>query len=82
MYHAAGLAQLPRMPNAQARVMHRLGEDVHEADPEPQPRYATAVTPCACGCGQPVSRAATARPGRYASAACRMRAPRARQRAG
>jgi hypothetical protein len=81
MYQAAGLAQLPRMPNMQTVVMQQLGEEVHEADPAPQPRYATAVTPCACGCGQPVSRAATGRPGMYASGACRMRALRARKRA-
>jgi hypothetical protein len=80
MYQAAGLAQLPRMPNAQAMVLTRLAEAPERPDPAPVAGDATSVTPCACGCGEPVARAATGRPGVYASGACRMRAMRARRR--
>jgi hypothetical protein len=80
MYQAAGLAQLPRMPNMQATVMQRLRDDARPSGPPPFPRYGSPVTvPCACGCGEPVARQAAGRPARCASAACRMRAMRARR---
>lgn len=80
MWQAAGLAQLPRMPFTQATVMQRLPGDSKAAEAAPDAGNGTAVTPCACGCGEMVARAATGRPGLYASGACRMRALRARRR--
>jgi hypothetical protein len=81
MWQAAGLAQLPRMPFTQATVMQQLPCDAEAAEAAPDAGNGTAVTPCACGCGEMVARAATGRPGQYASGACRMRALRARRRA-
>jgi hypothetical protein len=80
MWQAAGLAQLPRMPFTQATVMQRLPSVAKPSEAPPDAGDGTAVTPCTCGCGGMVARAATGRPGRYASGACRMRALRARRR--
>ena len=80
MWQAAGLAQLPRMPFSQATVMQRLPDAAQRPEAASVAGDARTVTPCACGCGEPVTRAATGRPGQYASGACRMRALRARRR--
>jgi hypothetical protein len=81
MYQAAGLSQLPKMPNAQATVVQRLQTDAGPPDPAQPTGDVTIVTPCVCGCGQPISRAMTGRPGKYASGAYQMRAMLARGRA-
>ena len=80
MWQSAGLAQLPTMPFSQVTVMQRLPDTAQRSEAAPLAGNATLVTPCACGCGEAVTRAATGRPGQYASGACRMRALRSRRR--
>lgn len=80
MWLAAGMAQLPRMPFTQAAAMEQLSGAGEHTEAATRARDAMPVTPCACGCGEPVTRAATGRRGRYATGACRMRALRARRR--
>ncbi len=80
MWHAARLAQLPAMPFSQVKVTQRLPDAVQRPEAASVAGDATPVTPCACGCGEAVTRAATGRPGQYASGACRMRALRYRRR--
>jgi hypothetical protein len=79
MWEAAGLAQLPRMPFSQATVIQRLPDARESPETTSMAGDVRPVLPCACGCGEPVTRAAIGRPALYASAACRMRALRARR---
>jgi hypothetical protein len=81
MWAAAGLAQLPRVPFPQVKVIVEPAGEMPLAPLRGDGTAAGPTMPCRCGCGEPVAQARIGRPSLYASGACRMRALRSRQRA-